>query len=246
MKDPRPPLLYLRSFLYELPNNFSRLDLKTEEQMVASVLRDLGPVVAVGQPGETLPPFSGMLMVQFDGSVWKEEVLKLMLKAQLIVINPGLGENLKWEISTARRGCAPEKLIVPLRTLQSLDPRTRKREWTQFRKVLESSLGVSMPDDIRTAAFLHFEADWSPRFVGENNWAHKMYGGRVINVFLGDGSVVIIRETLRRILKKRGLRLNRLGVLKDIGSAALDNLAWWLVMLMAAWGFFRPAALNVS
>jgi hypothetical protein len=56
-KDHRPPVVYLRSFKADEVTRRGTIfgDFQTEEEVLAEVLSEFGPVVAIGKPGEELP-----------------------------------------------------------------------------------------------------------------------------------------------------------------------------------------------
>src|SRR5262249_52435183 len=54
-QDTRPPVIYLRSFVKDQESGGFLSWKSTIEQQVASVMRDYGPVIAIGKPGESLP-----------------------------------------------------------------------------------------------------------------------------------------------------------------------------------------------
>ncbi len=66
--------------------------------MIAAALSAQGPVEAVSQVGERLPPALGAVRRQFTNDEWQDRVRDLMLEAQLICVTLGRTESLAWEI----------------------------------------------------------------------------------------------------------------------------------------------------
>ncbi|HEX6986302.1 MAG TPA: hypothetical protein VF170_13050, partial [Planctomycetaceae bacterium] len=125
-RDPRPPILFLRSFRddgsFARPNPLlaaaltihplGRLNRRqTHEEKLAAALRHLGPVVAVGRPGEQLPELGAHRMYLDDGR-WQSKVTELMDRARLVVLRVGGSAGVQWELREAVRLLSPDRLIL--------------------------------------------------------------------------------------------------------------------------------------
>jgi hypothetical protein len=115
--DRRRPVLYLRSFhddnrTVETTQPTVIVDKQVDgdfEQEIASIASIYGPFVCIGEPG--VQPTSGAARDYYEGEAWREEVLKLMSEAVIIVMVAGYTEGLHWELTTAvERGWA-RKLV---------------------------------------------------------------------------------------------------------------------------------------
>jgi hypothetical protein len=105
-----PPVLYLRSF----DDDRHGAQLKgglTEEEHLGDVLGQLGPFVAVGRPGETLPE-AGAARFYLADADWQTEVATLLGTARLVVIRTGRSAGLGWEVQQAVRLLTPERLVL--------------------------------------------------------------------------------------------------------------------------------------
>ena len=125
--DPRPPVLYLRSFRDDAEivvagsdRLSARIDVNriyaafSPEQELAMILDRVGPVVAIGKPGERLPEL-GAARRQVGDNEWRETVDDYMRRARLIVIRAGTTDGLWWEIERAvEHGTAGKVLLVSL------------------------------------------------------------------------------------------------------------------------------------
>lgn len=84
--DNRAPVLYLRPFEAESL-------LTTEERMLARIMEEeVGPLVAVGSPEDTLPPLGAARFYERNfasGQGWQLFVREMLLRAQLVFIVPG-------------------------------------------------------------------------------------------------------------------------------------------------------------
>ena len=130
LRDPRPPVLYLRSFgddrlklmtatlgrpsLIErfTPRRFDRF-----EEVLVRYLSLRGPVIAVNPPGTKLPPL-GAARETIDSADWQSAIAGWMERCALIVFvaPPGqITEGLLWELQTvsANRHWDKTLVIVP-------------------------------------------------------------------------------------------------------------------------------------
>jgi len=100
--DHRQPILMLRSFVddsLQMPKSF--LTVKTPltfEEVLATELWRIGPVTAIGRPGEPLPEI-GAARDYVIGEQWKKRVSERVAQAQLMILIVGGTEGLAWEIA---------------------------------------------------------------------------------------------------------------------------------------------------
>jgi len=123
-RDPRPPVLYLRSFAddgeaqataqtwRERARNLVATPV-TPEQEMADLLDAVGPVVAIGKPGETLPELGAARLYVSDDR-WQAKVQELMGKARLVVIRLGASPGLLWEIERSLADLPRQRLVLAL------------------------------------------------------------------------------------------------------------------------------------
>jgi hypothetical protein len=123
-QDRRPPVLYLRSFHVDdqiLVNTGSRARNLADhvhytasvspEQEMAFIMEGLGPLIAIGKPGEPLPEL-GAARLYVGNDEWRATVARLMTDAALVVIRAGETANLWWEIEEAMTRCSPERVVI--------------------------------------------------------------------------------------------------------------------------------------
>jgi len=162
--DTRSPVLYLRAF--EQDSDSARpmtlvgsYRYFTEEEQLAAVLRELGPFIAIGQPGEDLPDL-GANRIYVEGD-WQTKVAELMERAQLVVLRAASSEGFWWEFETAIQRLDPTRilLIVP----------PGRRRYEQFARQAAEILPQPLPEypsrkhrigNIR--CFISFGPDWTP------------------------------------------------------------------------------------
>jgi hypothetical protein len=119
-RDPRKPVLLLRSFQDDRIETIHRFHTRIGEieqtrrfeQQVAGMLESFGPLVAIGQPGEELPPI-GAARAYFSEAEWQPAVVRLIEEAAFIAMIAGATEWIRWELGRIlEMGRARELLIL--------------------------------------------------------------------------------------------------------------------------------------
>lgn len=145
LRDPRPPVLYLRSFgddqlrlwtaTFGRPSLIERFTIRrfdTFEEVLVRHLSRYGPVIAVNPPGTRLAPL-GAARETIDPADWQSAVAGWMAQARLIVfVAPPnqVNRGLEWELQTvAAHGYWDKTLVAvpPVRTDQL------QHRWREFR-----------------------------------------------------------------------------------------------------------------
>ena len=120
--DPRPPVLYLRSFQDDGVSMFAEastparrllkaLSLPTSEEYTATILARIGPLIAIGKPDEPLPELgAARLYVAHDQ--WQRKVTELMQRAALVVVRVGASPGVLWEIEQALSMLPRQRLVL--------------------------------------------------------------------------------------------------------------------------------------
>jgi hypothetical protein len=171
--DPRPPILLLRSFRDDRPwcvgTRYHRgagppgyyhpedLEDVTFEEALVKVLAEFGPVVAIGRPGERVPPV-GASREWVSHDQWRARVGELLGKCHRVVMVLGevKGEDgLAWEARQLFSLDNPEKIIIVVPPIREHEIRKR---WERFR---ELSLG-KMPPHQGGETVVTFSAAWEP------------------------------------------------------------------------------------
>jgi len=192
--DSRPPILYLRSFRAD--PSFWASSGSAERQLVRAV-RSLGPVVAIGAPGTTVPPL-GAARMSVAHEHWQDVVKELVEHAQLVLLRIGRSEGFWWEVKHLVSTADPRKVLV---FLPKEDRGAVYREFSEYaNKVLPSPL----PADPKAAGFLAFSSDWTPRLVA----ARGPSAGARWRRWLGGGKAPAISEALREVTAIKPMRLS--------------------------------------
>jgi TM2 domain-containing membrane protein YozV len=183
--DPRPPVLYLRSFGIDdqilvtsrgLGSRLAGLLTYTAsvspEQEMAFILERVGPVVAIGKPGERLPQL-GAARVYVADDQWRAVVGKLMSDAALVVIRAGDTENLWWEVQETMTRCPRQRIVIvalgPPGTLASFERRfsetfgaPRRRALNPRSSALTMLLRVLLPYGRGVGQLIYFDRQGNP------------------------------------------------------------------------------------
>jgi hypothetical protein len=110
-RDPRAPVLYLRSFY----DDQQREKLGAESRLEKAFSREarlIGPFVAVGAPGSLRT--RGAARAYLQGDEWRRAVLELMAQARIIVVVAHWTEGLVWELSMILERGHAHKLVLLL------------------------------------------------------------------------------------------------------------------------------------
>ena len=165
-RDPRPPVLYLRSFgadsqilvgeegRFSIATFFNYTATLSPEQELALILGQLGPVVAIGRPGERLPELGAARRYVSDDE-WRDVVTTWMSEAALVVFRAGETESVWWEIEQALTRCPRQRVvIVQLGAPESLASFQRRFDATFGAPVEHPAPRLSWPDTVLTRLFL--------------------------------------------------------------------------------------------
>lgn len=105
------------------------------EEVAAAALSAYGPVLALSQPKEKLPPPLGAVRRTFSMEDWQERIRDLISSARLICVTVGRSQSLLWEIGAIRAAGALDRAIFLL-------PPTGKTEQRRRLLVLAFALGI--------------------------------------------------------------------------------------------------------
>jgi hypothetical protein len=161
--DPRPPILYLRSFEDE---NVDLGSVSGVEGTLAQVMDEVGPFVAVGRPGDQLPPLGASRSYRRDVD-WQSYVVGLLDRAALVILLAGRTQGLAWELRQCAQRITPERLVV-------LVPNTRA-SYDAFQATAQAAgIPLTLPpfpeaetaryraDDI--SGLVYFDRNWQGHF----------------------------------------------------------------------------------
>ena len=144
--DKRAPVVYLRSFGIDdeivsteggrwakLSNRLNYMAAASPEQELAWIMARVGPVIAIGKPGERLPQL-GAARLYVDDDHWRETIDELMARSALVVVRAGDTPNLWWEIERAMTRHPLERVIIVMLG--------REERWRAFHRRFADTFGA--------------------------------------------------------------------------------------------------------
>ena len=158
--DPRPPVIYLRSFSADehtsLPvSTFGPVGLPgaTDEEIVVRALHSVGPVLAIGDPAEKLASL-GAARVYVANDRWHAVVSDLVSVAQLVVLRAGTTPGIAWEVERLVKAVPGDRVIfyVPGR-------------YPAFREHVNPVMPHPLPSQLKHCRFIAFTPAWEPEPV---------------------------------------------------------------------------------
>jgi hypothetical protein len=152
-RDPRPPVIFLRSFLedarqiqdapvgerqggtYATTHSFTA----GREQAMAAALDQLGPFVAIGRPGEPLATL-GASRVYLGNQDWKGFVEGLVPLAAAVVLQPEFTPGTLWEVGLVVKNVDLRRLLLVVP-----DPTVRPFRFERVRQLVSDMFDVPLP-----------------------------------------------------------------------------------------------------
>ncbi|MDQ3802316.1 MAG: hypothetical protein M3416_00445 [Acidobacteriota bacterium] len=157
--DPRPRVLYLRSFKDD--ESMSRaVGLASVEQELCMTLLDFGPFVTFKGPVESTDPGAARISVP-HARRWQEEVKEQMAKARLVVMRVGDSDGFWWEARQAVATVKPEQLVFWVPEGQRVYEKF-SREAQEWLPCQLPPYEVAWPPLGSQGGILYFEPDWTP------------------------------------------------------------------------------------
>jgi hypothetical protein len=163
LSDSKPTVLYLRPFDTDAKTmhaTFNRF--VTEEEQLAEVFKPFGKLIAIGQPGESLPRPGGVRLY-VSNDEWNNVVESKMREARLVILRAGKGEGIMWEVKQGVQIVNPAKFLVLVLNMKAGD-------YESFCRETESIFPESLPSGIesrfgRLSGFVRFMPNWEAEFL---------------------------------------------------------------------------------
>ena len=133
------------------------------EEQLADAVDPIGPLLAIGRPGEQLPT-PGATRVYADDDQWRALVERWLSMARLVILRPGTSPGVQWEIE---RSIA----IVNANRFLILMIRMRSGAYESFSDLLRTRFEIVLPEFKsvahwrRVSGFIEFDADWRAAFL---------------------------------------------------------------------------------
>ena len=245
-RDPRPPVLYLRSFAddgasmieasrWSLIRRGTRLAAPvTPEQEIAEFLARIGPVVAIGKPGEPLPEL-GAARLYVSDEQWQDKVLELMRQAALVVVRLGASPGLLWEIERSLERLPRRRLVFSVLGDGVLAPALEARLTAALGPTFALALARPAPSGWaswlyrdprrRVGGFVCFAVDGSAHAVPVRRWPIQWQDLPLL--LMARPSAAPLRRALREVFALLGLaRSDRAGRSRAVAALLAVFVGW--------------------
>lgn len=175
-KDGRPPILYLRSFAADRQYRINWMAIsgwfglwyqgRTEEEELTLVLRQFGPVIAIGRPGEPLPEV-GAARMYVGAKEWQDTVNHWLGKASFVFMRAGSSEGFMWEIGQVLARCDPKRVILYLAAARPVMTSQKQvdEDYAIFRKRANELLPHPLGEKCAADLFVVFDDQWYPNYI---------------------------------------------------------------------------------
>jgi hypothetical protein len=191
--DTRDPVLYLRPFsdddlidlTQRIPNPLRENWVRIEES-IKKALKDLGPLIAFGKPGEQWPE-TGAARIYVSNEEWQTAVRYFINHSIAVIVTIGLSVSVRWEIEETIKTKEIDKLLFffPFSILRrqtdyyskllstiwiSKSTRMkiqedREERYAVFKKEMENVLQYNLPEALGEAVFIDFDRQGQPRLL---------------------------------------------------------------------------------
>jgi hypothetical protein len=195
----RPPVLYLRSF--DDDERAARIKGQlTEEEHLGKALSQVGPFLAVGRPGESIPTL-GASRVYLGDEAWQSTVEDLIRAARLVILRTGKTAGLHWEVERALQLLTPERLVLLVDNAREL--RAMLGYIRNVHPHVPPRLRVGWRSIGSIKGFVMFDAEWRPsiaRARGKGLYFFRMDADGVTH------TTKRLARTLRPVFQSLGMR----------------------------------------
>ena len=126
------------------------------EEDVSELISGFGPFIAIGRPGERIPP-AGAARIYLSDAHWQTAVADLISTSQLVAWQAGDTQNTWWELEQVIRSSNPRRLIMCIP-----NPQSRHAAFEAVRRRAADILPVRLPQCIGSATAVVFDEQWRP------------------------------------------------------------------------------------
>ncbi|TQM84940.1 hypothetical protein FHX81_7406 [Saccharothrix saharensis] len=168
---------------------------RTEEEQLAAALAPFGRMVALGRPGDVLPPAGAPRHFSAD-EAWRDQVLAGLERARLVLLAAGPGPSLRWEAERVVAGVPADRVVVVVCRDAAQYESFRESTGDVFPKGLPEFRPRTSPvpagAHAYTRAAVWFEPDWTPRLRhldgrdapgSVRNWVASVFSRSLVEVY---------------------------------------------------------------
>jgi hypothetical protein len=186
--DPRPPVVFLRSFKDDSLAVDPGKKLKRSqpwfvprsraEVALALTMKCLGPVVAIGRPGERMPQM-GASRIYVPDEEWQAKIAEWTGRASLVIMmahhaTPGT----HWEIRHAVASLPPRRLALYFPTVDA-SKEGREALFEEYKRNAGENFPMGLPGYIGDTSMIRFDDDWTPQRASFKEVIEHAAGGPV-------------------------------------------------------------------
>jgi signal peptidase II len=211
-------VLYFRSFSDDFSAKATSIAEASVEERLCQALDWIGPVVAIGKPGERLATLGAARLYVHDAG-WRQTALQLITLARVVFIRMSDTPGLWWEISTTLERVPPESILIFFE--KGYGSEVRERLYRSLVSPLKERGYQNLPETLGAAAFLCFQHSGEPQLLPPVEYIDP--GDRE------SGPEWDVEATLlplyRRLLSNLPVRLGKFSRLILVGGPAVFALA---------------------
>jgi hypothetical protein len=119
-------------------------------------MRQIGPFLAVGKPGERLAPLGAARLYVHDDE-WQQTVVSLVEKAAAVVLQPEMSRGAVWEVELVGQKVDPRRLLLLVP-----NPGLRPLAFARVRVLTAELLRIALPGDCQSCEAFMFDQDRKP------------------------------------------------------------------------------------
>ena len=97
----------------------------------------------------------------------RQRLDELTDRASVLLLHVGDGDGLGWELHHVITDESPERTILSLPLYAKRKEPSRQERYDAFRRRFGDTFPQPLPEAIGHCQFLYFDADWTPRLLGE-------------------------------------------------------------------------------
>src|SRR5262249_43807471 len=127
-------------------------------------MRDYGPVIAIGKPGESLP-VPGAYRLYVEDDAWRDVVADLLAKSGAAILRAGDTPGLRWEFQEAFRHRDPRRNLILLDFPRGWRRVDRQRSYEEFLSWVAPIVGRPLLKEIGDAILIYFDQDGAAQLL---------------------------------------------------------------------------------
>ncbi len=232
-RDRRAPVVYFRPFTEDTEASKPTVLASwiTEEEQLAKVMNDIGPLVAIGAPREKTASL-GAARMYVEEAKWHEAALALVRRARLVMMRIGSSAGFWWELEAVVSSKMPEQLILLIPNKQALYDEFQRASCKLIPPALPAITDWKKRRWFRGSlkAVIYFDRKWTPSIVDLQTFRPPLLRRSLVRPL-----TPVLKMALRPVYENLALRWTAPRVdLRIAGLVAASVLILFGVMLKMA------------